>query len=93
MKDGNIFKFEDNVCSVGTYTGAPEQYDDDQVRVSKVCASNISLTISIFQEPLTSIFMKPSAATPSTPPYSTTTTTPKTTSQTTATTTTNSGRS
>ena len=33
VKDGNIFKFEDNVCSVGTYTGVPEHYDDDQVSV------------------------------------------------------------
>ena len=35
MKDGNIFKFEDNVCSVGTYTGVPEDFEDDQVSVSK----------------------------------------------------------
>ena len=33
VKDGNIFKFEDNVCSVGTYTGVPEHYEDDLVRV------------------------------------------------------------
>ena len=33
VKDGNIFKFEDNVCSVGIYNGIPEHYEDDQVRV------------------------------------------------------------
>ena len=33
VKGGNIFKFDDNVCSVGTYTGSPEHYEDDQVSV------------------------------------------------------------
>ena len=35
VEGGNIFKFEDNVCSVGTYTGVPEDFEDDQVSVSK----------------------------------------------------------
>lgn len=29
---GNIFKFEDNVCSIGEYFGAPEDYADGGVR-------------------------------------------------------------
>ena len=43
VKDGNIFKFEDNVCSVGTYTGVPEHYEDDQVSVLDGRPSIVSL--------------------------------------------------
>ena len=49
VKGGNIFKFEDNVCSVGTYTGVPAQFEDDQVSVSN-CSS-----LSTFIFPGTSV--------------------------------------
>ena len=43
VKGGNIFKFDDNVCSVGTYTGSPEHYEDDQVSVLDGRPSIVSL--------------------------------------------------